>query len=230
MSLLKNNSKKTILSWKKFWKLKKNKLVSYNNRLLLNQNGWGHGPGYFSLKNYKKSQRKVYKIIKILQKESILDYGSGNGLFASYFLKKVKKVYCYDISGVSIEIGKLNFKEIFFLKKIKLNNRYDHVICSSVFQYLSYKEAIKLLNFFNKISKKSFFIIDVSNLETKVEHLTFRKKFILNSKYSLPNHTYFKKDFFINFAKKNSLFVNFFNNVLLNKQTKFRFSVLFKKQ
>ena len=198
MSLLKNNSKKTILSWKKFWKLKKIKLASYNNRSLLNQNGWGQGPGYFSLKNYKKSQKKVYKILKILPKESILDYGSGNGLFASYFLKKVKKVYCYDISEISIEIGKLSFKDILFLKKIRLNNRYDHVICSSVFQYLSYKEAINKLNFFNKISKKSFFIIDISNLETKVKHLTFRKKFILNSKYSLPNHTYFKKDFFIN--------------------------------
>lgn len=229
MRLIKNNNK-INLNWKKFWKLKKIKFISYNNRLLLNQNGWGHGPGYFSIKNYKKSQKKVYKILKISPKESILDYGSGNGLFASYFLKKVKKVYCYDISRNAIEVGKLKFKEIFFIRKIKLNSRYDHVICSSVFQYLSYKEAIKLLKFFNKISKKSFFIIDISNLEKKVEHLMFRKKFILNSKYSLPNHTYFNKDFFINFAKKNSLSVTFFNNVLLNRQTKFRFSVLFKKE
>jgi SAM-dependent methyltransferase len=229
MSLLKNNSKKNILSWKKFWKLKKVKLASYNNRLLLNQNGWGHGPGYFSLKNYKKSQKKVYKILKILPYESILDYGSGNGLFASYFIKKVNKVYCYDLSRISMDIGKSRFKEIIFKNKLD-KSKYDHVICSSVFQYLSYKEAIKLLNFFNKISEKSFFIIDISNLETKVEHLKFRKKFILNSKYSLPNHTYFNKDFFINFAKKNSLSISLFNNVLLNRQTKFRFSALFKKE
>jgi SAM-dependent methyltransferase len=229
MSLLKNNSKKNILSWKKFWKLKKVKLASYNNRLLLNQNGWGHGPGYFSLKNYKKSQKKVCKILKILPHESILDYGSGNGLFANYFIKKVNKVYCYDLSGISMDIGKLRFKEIIFKKKLD-KSKYDHVICSSVFQYLSYKEAIKLLNFFNKISEKSFFIIDISNLETKVEHLRFRKKFILNTKYSLPNHTYFNKDFFINFAKKNSLSISLFNNVLLNRQTKFRFSALFKKE
>jgi ubiquinone/menaquinone biosynthesis C-methylase UbiE len=189
----------------------------------------GEGPGYISLRNYKKSQEKVYKILKILRKETILDYGSGNGLFASYFLKKVKKIYCYDISRTSIEIGKLRFKEIFFLKKCDIKNKYDHVICNSVFQYLSYKEPIKLLNLFYKISKKSFFILDIPNLETKVEHLRFRKKFILNSKYSLPNHTYFNKDFFINFAKKKCLSVIFFKNVILYRQTKFRFSVLFKK-
>lgn len=197
--------------------------------MLLNQNGMGEGPGYISLRNYKKSQEKVYKILKILRKETILDYGSGNGLFASYFLKKVKKIYCYDISRTSIEIGKLRFKEIFFLKKCDIKNKYDHVICNSVFQYLSYKEPIKLLNLFYKISKKSFFILDIPNLETKVEHLRFRKKFILNSKYSLPNHTYFNKDFFINFAKKKCLSVIFFKNVILYRQTKFRFSVLFKK-
>jgi SAM-dependent methyltransferase len=230
MSLLKNNSKKNILSWKKFWKLKKVKLASYNNRLLLNQNGMGEGPGYISLRNYKKSQKEVYKILKILPYESILDYGSGNGLFASYFIKKVNKVYCYDLSGISMDIGKLRFKEIFFLKKCDIKNKYDHVICSSVFQYLSYKEAMKLLIFFNQISKKSFFIVDISSLATKKEHLKFRKKFILNSKYSLPNHTYFNKDFFINFAKKNSLSISFFNNVLLHRQKKFRFSVLLKKE
>ena len=229
MSLLKNNSKKTILSWKKFWRLKKIKLASYNDRLLLNQNGMGEGPGYISLRNYKKSQEKVYKILKILRKETILDYGSGNGLFASYFLKKVKKIYCYDISRTSIEIGKLRFKEIFFLKKCDIKNKYDHVICSSVFQYLSYKEAMKLLIFFNQISKKSFFIVDISNLVTKKEHLKFRKKFISsNTKYELPKHTYFNKYLFINFAKKNSLSISFFDNVLLHRQKKFRFSVLLK--
>ena len=119
MSSLKKNNKKTILSWSKFWKLKKIKLASYNNRSLLNLMGHGKGPGYLTINNYKKSQKKVYKILKISPKQSILDYGSGNGLFASYFLKNVNKVYCYDISRNLLEIGKLIFKKIFFLKKIK---------------------------------------------------------------------------------------------------------------
>jgi hypothetical protein len=225
-----DNNKKIKLNWKKFWKLKKIKLASYNNRLLLNLNGFGDGPGYVSLTNLKKSQRKVCQILKIAPKETILDYGSGNGLFASFFLSKAKKVYCYDMSRTSIEVGKLNFKEIFFLKKNEIKNRYDYIICCSVFQYLSYKEATKLLLFFHKISKKSFFIIDISNLVTKAEHLRFRRNFTLNSKYLLPKHSYFNKNFFIKFAKKSSLSTVFFNNVLLSRQKKFKFSVLFKKE
>ena len=228
--MLKNNSKN--LSWNKFWKLNRYKTNFYSKRFLLDQNGNGKGAGYISLINLKNSQKKVRKILNILSNESILDYGSGNCVFSSYFLRNNKnKVYCYDINKRSLLIGKLIFKKIIILRNNEIKkNLYDHIICSSVFQYLSLKEAKKVINFFYKISKKTFFIIDISNFDTKKAHLKFRKKFkFSNSIYKLPNHTYYKKSFFTSFAKKKFLSVKFFNNVLMNKQQKFRFSVLFKK-
>jgi hypothetical protein len=104
-------------------------------------------------------------------------------------------------------------------------------MCNAVFHYLPYKEVKNLLNFFYKVAKRSILITELPNIALKIKNLRLKKKlFTKKTNYLLPEHTFFSKLFFKKFAKKKNLTIKFYNNILKNKQGKFRFSILLKKK
>ena len=95
-------------------------------------------------KKFKKISNFIIKNIEIKKNNKLLDFGSGNGAFLSFFKNKVKKLYSLELSKNLIKFQKrflqntlytlTNPYNINFYKKIK-NNYIDTTLSCSVFHY-----------------------------------------------------------------------------------------------
>ena len=106
----------------------------------------------YSTKNYKKEVTYIIKNLKKFSKnkKSILEFGSGTGNHARFFVKKNYKVfgieksksmlkYCKKIPGFNFQYGDIRY--------VKLKKKFDIVL--SLFHVLSYQTKNKdLTNFF----------------------------------------------------------------------------------
>ena len=162
---------------------------------------------------YKKGQNHFYpnldlvRIQKIFLKNNIgktLDYGFGSGENLVFLSNEGHEIYGLETSVTALNITKKKIKS----KKLKSNlkilsndkklefedNFFDNIICLSVFSQLKNKKnAIHLLNEFNRILKKDgILVIDING--PKSEYFYKKKNF-----FSLKN----KKDF-LHILKKNN--------------------------
>lgn len=178
-------------------------------------------------------KRYVNNIIKLLspeKKSSLFEVGCGSGALL-YLLKDKFKDYAgcdYSKDLVSIASKYLNKEKIFFqnAEKLNLKKKFDYVIASSVFEYLTSNEIKKVLpNMVNK-SKKKILILEILNKSFEKE---FLKKFKKKQKLK-TNYNFFNKKFFIDFAKKKKLKITFFPSLIpYSKQKKYRYTVLLSK-
>ena len=119
-------------------------------------------------KKFKGISKFISKNINIKKKQSLLDFGSGNGALLFYLKKKysLKKNLSFEISQPLLNLQKKFIKDTKFFqthhlntniyKKFK-NNSVDNSISISVFQYFYNKEYfLNTLNFLIQITKKKF--------------------------------------------------------------------------
>jgi cyclopropane fatty-acyl-phospholipid synthase-like methyltransferase len=169
---------------------------------------------------------------KIKRKESILDFGSGNGAFLNYFIKKynLKDNYSFELSFPLIQFQKklldrTNFYQMHqsackAFAKINNNIIVDHFISNSVFQYFcSNKYCLKVLDFLIKVTKKSILICDIKEFnkkniyKEKVRNRQNLSKTEFKNKYQNTPIRFYAKSFFI--------------RILQNLKTKYNFKYKF---
>ena len=180
--------------------------------------------------SWKKYVKNIIKILSPEKKSSLFEVGCGSGALL-YLLKDRFKDYggCdYSKNLVTIASQYLNKKKIFFqnAKKLSLKKKFDYVIASSVFEYLTPAEIKKVLpNMVNK-SKKKVLILEILNKSLNKE---FLEKFKKNQSIKI-NYNFFYKKFFNDFAKKNRLKITYFPSLIpYSKQKKYRYTVLLSK-
>ena len=189
---------------------------------------------FISESNYKKSILKLANILKINKLSKIFEFGCGPGLNLFVLKKICKSVSGYDYSDNLSKIAQqllkdkknISSKKIFFKKK----KNYDISIINSVLQYNSKKNIEVILNKLLYVTKDKIFIGDVYDYDKKIKFINKRNSFYLLSeykkKYANLNHTFIRKDYFKNYAKKNNLKVSFLKNVMKHKMEKYRYSVV----
>lgn len=162
---------------------------------------------------YKKGQNHFYpnldlvRIQKIFLKNNIgktLDYGFGSGENLVFLSNEGHETYGLETSVTALNITKkkIKNKKLKSILKILSNDKklefednfFDNIICLSVFSQLKNKKnAIHLLNEFNRILKKDgILVIDING--PKSEYFYKKQNF-----FSLKN----KKDF-LHILKKNN--------------------------
>ena len=154
---------------------------------------------------YKKGQNHFYpnldlvRIQKTFLKNNVvktLDFGFGSGENLVFLSKEGHEIYGLETSHTALKItkkkiknkkAKLNLKILSSSKKLQFSdNFFDNIICLSVFSQLkNRKNAIHLLNEFNRILKKNgILIIDING--PKSDHFYKKKDF-----FSLKNQKNF---------------------------------------
>ena len=144
---------------------------------------------------YKKGQNHFYpnldlvRIQKTFLKSNIgktLDFGFGSGENLVFLSKEGHEIYGLETSHTALKItkkkiknkkAKLNLKILSSSKKLQFSdNFFDNIICLSVFSQLkNRKNAIHLLNEFNRILKKNgILIIDING--PKSDHFYKKKR------------------------------------------------------
>jgi hypothetical protein len=172
------------------------------------------------------------KILRIKQKGSILDFGSGNGAFLNYFIKKynLKNNYSFELSLPLIEFQKKFLDRTNFYQthqsnckvfdKINNNIIVDHSFSNSVFQYFdSNIYCFKVLDFLIKVTKKSILIYDIKNFNKKN---IYKEKVRVRQNLSKIEFKNKYKNTPIRFYTK-----NFFIRILRNLKTKYNFKYKF---
>lgn len=207
------NNKK-FLYYKDSEYLKKNNYLyySYNLQKIIY-------PGLSFLK-FKKISSFMEKILKLKKKESILDFGSGNGAFLNYF---IKKYHLRDNYSMELSLPLINFQKKFLYKTNfykthhtkyeifkKINNDVvDYSISNSVFQYFySNFYCFKVLDFLIRVTKKNILIYDIKDFNKRKsykEHVRKRQnlsKTEFERKYNNTPIRFYTKSYLAKILKK----------------------------
>ena len=167
--------------------------------------------------------------LKIVNRSSILDFGSGNGAFIFYFIKKffLKKNLSLEISQPLLRFQKSFIFNTNFINtnKTSIDNlkyledkTFDYSYCNSVFQYfVNDKYAKSVLHFLIKVTKKRIIIYDIKNFNKKKQYqgtVAKRQNLSINEyrkKYKDTPIKFYKKSFFIKILKsfKNKYDLNY---------------------
>jgi ubiquinone/menaquinone biosynthesis C-methylase UbiE len=170
-------------------------------------------------KNFYKIINFIIKNIKIKKKDTLLDFGSGNGAFLNFFKNKVKKLYSLEISKNFINFQKkyltktkyilTNPTNVDFFKKVG-ENKIDILISCSVFHYFyNNNYCLNILKEMIRITRRQIFIFDIKdenkknkfiNNLRKRQNLTKKK---LYNKYKYTPQRFYNKLFFTSFLKNN---------------------------
>ena len=212
--------------WDKIFNNKKFSYYSLSKKLDLNKNPQTLSYMLASIIYPNLTYKKFITItnfikvnLKITKKSSILDFGSGNGAFILFFIKKF-----FLKNNLSLEVSQplLNFQRSFISKTkfvkthhIKTNSldylkdkTFDYSYCNSVFQYfVNDKYAAAVLNFLIRTTKKRIIVYDIKNFDKKKQYKeTVRKRQNLTKKeykkkYNDTPIRFYKKKFFIKTLK-----------------------------
>ena len=170
--------------------------------------------------------------LKIVNRSSILDFGSGNGAFIFYFINKffLKKNLSLEISQPLLKFQKSFIFNTKFVKthKAKINylkylkdKTFDYSYCNSVFQYfVSDKYAKSVLHFLIRVTKKRIIIYDIKNFYKKKQ---YQETVIKRQNLSIGEYKKKYKDTPIKFYKK-----SFFIKTLRSFKNRYDFNFKFK--
>tara|TARA_Y100000816_G_scaffold292618_1_gene289155 strand:+ start:2434 stop:3114 length:681 start_codon:yes stop_codon:yes gene_type:complete len=226
---LKSNSINKI-DWKKIWNNRKI-IYKYNKtplEKLMLLNGHQFSSSGINISNWKNYANNISKKIKISKKESIFEYGCGSGALLYLFKFKAKKIMGCDYSLELIRASKKIFPQLKIIHvdcaKFKTNLKFDHVISSSMLEYVKPGDQKIIIKNMLSVFKKTLFIGEILN---KTYENNFLKKFNKEKNY----YNFINKSYFIELCKKNDLKLKILPSLLPNSRQKYyRYSVLIKKK
>jgi len=112
--------------------------------------------------SFDEDSELIKDILKFKKSGRVLDLGCGKGGNSLYLAEKGFDVTCADISKTAIK----RIKEVARVNEIKINAKiadlesfrikkdYDIIICTGVFQFLSYQKGINLIAKMKKMTKR----------------------------------------------------------------------------
>lgn len=199
-------------------------------------------PKYLELINF------ISKKIKLKERNSLCDFGSGNGGILYHSIKKFDLHKCYSLEISQNQLNfqkkfipntkfiKIDFSSIKKLKKIK-NQSVDIVIVNSVTQYFYSDEYCKnVLKELYRITSDKLFIYDIKNKKLQNEYISSickrRKMKIIDYKklYKKTPLRFYNKEFFIKHCKRNNIKFNIYKLPSFALDNKYGFCLLMKKK
>jgi len=228
-------------NWKKIWDARKSSLSESNKidlETLINLDGFDGGAGRIKACDWLEYTRLVAKKLGINKNQSVYEVGCGSGAF----LFALKKIVNIDVAGSDyskslIEVANKIFYDHFECieaKRISVNPKYDFVVSNSVFHYFDYEYAQEVLEIMVEKAKKGIAILEIPDFAMMNESEEMRRDSLpvdeYIKKYTGLNHTYYKRQWFEDFAHKNELEFEITNQFIPNYiQSSFRFNVFIKK-
>tara|TARA_Y100000741_G_scaffold358480_1_gene337700 strand:- start:1253 stop:1963 length:711 start_codon:yes stop_codon:yes gene_type:complete len=229
-------------NWKFIWN---NRIINdYDNKNsilghLIEADGFDSPTGKINESDWINYLEYLKKYIKINNEISLFEIGMGAGAFLYPFYLGKNKVGGIDFSEKLVSVANRFMPEGDFCVgdalDVNIKNKYDIVLSNSVFFYfknLNYAE--KVLELMYSKSNKKIAILDVN--EKKFEDVAeLKRRGLLTKeeyeiKYKKNQHLYYKKSFFIDFAKKvNSEIIIFDQKINNYSASEYRFNVIIDK-
>ena len=125
-------------------------------------NGHQFSSNGINISNWKNYANNISKKIKISKKKSIFEYGCGSGALLYLFKFKAKKIMGCDYSLELIRASKKIFPQLKIIHvdcaKFKTNLKFDHVISSSMLEYVKPGDQKIIIKNMLSVFKKTLFI------------------------------------------------------------------------
>ncbi len=240
---IENNS--TLKDWKNIWDKKSNVDVTTELSLekLIELGGFNHqAGGYISKEVYIEYASHIIQKANDWNCQSVLEIGCGAGLLLNFFYSQGYQTLGCDYSQGFIKIAqKLMPNARLFCQEAnqKLNNvRVDLAISHSVFHYFPNQDyALSVLKSMATYLNDSglMFILDVNDLDYEKDYIQSRidvlgqKKY--NQLYQNLRHLFYSKDFFAEFAQKNSFDMEIETQQVEGySNSQFRYNVFMKRK
>ena len=202
----------------------------------------------FTFQKFLKLMNFISKKIKLNNRNSLFDFGSGNGGILYFLIKKYHLRNCYSLEISqnylnfqkkfipNTKFMKIDFSSIKNLKKIK-DQSVNIVVVNSVAQYFYSDDYCKnVLKELYRIASDKLFIYDIKNKKLKNEYISCicRRKNIKVTDYKkLYKKTplrFYTKDFFIKYCRLNNIKYNIFKLPNFALDNKYGFCLLMKKK
>ena len=222
--------------WKDIWEQRIETQGEKTHTELLIANGYDNSRSQLRPDNLELGQRYYWNLINLGIDDSVYEVGCGSGAFLYPLYKKGHDVGGIDLSKSLIDVATENLPEGQWEQgeatDITNFTRYDHVISFGCFLYfpsLYYAEKV-MLKMLEK-SKGSVSIYELPDYEYKTECEDMRRETTPNydRDYGKLKHLYYKKEFFIKFAKRNNLHLTIFDQCIPSyENSKYRFCVILK--
>lgn len=221
-------------SWSTIWR-NKNSTINFNElddkQLLLELkglNGFDIVDGALDyesfLQQYKMIVDKITKYELITQRKttSICEIGCGSGANLYLFSKDDYKVGGVDYSPSLLTIASEVLPVDSELINSEANNfnlqqKYDVILSNSVFSYFDNEQyADVVLTKMVSAMNDMLILIDIHDKDKKEAYLTYRRALIENydEKYDGLDKLFYTKQFFVNFARKHNLIIEFFEETI----------------
>jgi len=226
--------------WKNIWDRRNITQDTVSNlQKLISIDGFDTGYGTISEDEWLCYVTYIQNKLKMKSNDSIYEVGCGAGAFLYPFYKKYL-IGGLDYSDKLIQTAKEYLPKGSFkvteAVQCPIEVKYDYVISNSVFFYFdSYEYAERVLEKMITKATKGIAVLEVNDYEKIEESMKLRKGYLSDEEYTERyeglEHLYYKKQWFIEIAKKHNLEIeieqqninNYANNI-------YRFNVfMFKK-
>ncbi|MBR1390964.1 MAG: class I SAM-dependent methyltransferase [Lachnospiraceae bacterium] len=163
----------------------------------------------------------LHRLSKKHEIRSVFDVGCGCGANLYLFFQEGLQIGGLDYSKTLIDIAKEVFGHVDVLelilgeaREISTEIKYDSTIANSVFSYFSGEEYAKdVLERMVDKARYSVGLLDLHDIRKKDRFLEYRRRTIENydERYKNLPKFFYRKEFFIDFAKEKNLEIDFFD-------------------
>ncbi len=228
------------LNWKEIWNRRS---FSAEEKLsldtLIKLDGFDSGAGRIAADDWQTYADIISEKLNIKNDDSIYELGCGAGAFLYALREKhALKVGGLDYSSALIEAATHAMPDGEFIateaKLVDAEIAYDFVISNSVFHYFSQDYAAAVLARMVKKAKVAVAIMEVPDLQTKLESEALRRDLLsqeeYEKKYAGLEHTYYDRAWFNEQAVALGCSCETFDGCVPGyAQNKFRFGAIIKK-
>lgn len=226
--------------WYEIWNRRNSEnLDSLELKDLIALNGFDSGAGKIEEEDWREYARWVSKKLELSQSNSIFEVGCGCGAF----LFALRDCVELEVGGIDYGAGLIKTAKSIFPEgdfqcleaaQMDLSKKYDFVISNSVFHYFDESYAYDVLVKMLQKSIKGVCILEIPDINKKSEAEKLRRNIMsveaYEKKYAGLHHTYYDREWFVNFAKDQGFQCEIFNGCIPNyQQNFFRFGCLISK-
>ena len=206
-------------TWKDIWVKRKTldvDKITHND--LFKLNGYDNLRSTITEKTIIPALSTYSEKMNLMIADSIYELGCGSGAFLYHWYKLGHSVGGCDISESLLEYANKTIPDSVWEciegNKLKVKDKYDHVVSFGTFFYFpDYEYAKEVVYRMIMKANKSISIFDIPDLELKNESETFRKETIPNYEESYANlkHLYYPKEWWVNIANELGLTAVIYN-------------------